>query len=72
MIKKYQFLVLIPALLFGGCSDEEEKTEPAESSSERIINRQTDVIEQARKVEDALLQGAEQRKEALEELEKQM
>jgi hypothetical protein len=70
MTNKYRSILFIPFLLIGGCSSGEDNTFPAQSSKEGILKDQIRALEKAKEVEQVLQNGADNRRQAMEEQSK--
>jgi uncharacterized protein YcfL len=66
-MKMYLSILFISFLLIGGCSDEEDKTIPMQSSNELIFKDQIQALEKAKEVEKMLQIGADIRGQAIDE-----
>ena len=67
MKKIYRILLLMPFLLLGGCSSEEDKSTPDQSGNEKIFIDQTRALDKAKEVDQLIQSGADKRRQAIEE-----
>lgn len=67
MLKKYRLIPLIPLILIGSCTSEENKTAPTEPDKNHIFQDQLRALEKAKGVEQMLQNASDKRRKALEE-----
>jgi hypothetical protein len=64
---KYRFALLLTLLLVGGCSGEDGKATPDTSGEELMFERQIQSLDKAEGVEQLLQDGADVRRQAIEQ-----
>ena len=67
MMGQYRFVLLMPLLLVGGCSGGDDEATPGASGKELMFEDQIQSIEQAEGVEQLLQEGADIRRQAIEQ-----
>jgi hypothetical protein len=67
MMTKYRFVLLIPFLLIGGCSSGDGETTPDASGKELMFEDQIQSLEKAEEVEQLLQDGADVRRQIIEQ-----
>lgn len=66
-MKKHLIVLFMPLFLLCGCSGEDDKTLPDASSKELIFDEQIQSLEKAQAVEQMLQDGADIRRQAIEQ-----
>jgi hypothetical protein len=67
MSGKYRSVLLLPFLLVGGCSDGEDEATPGASGKQLMFEDQIQSLEKAEGVERILQDGADVRRQAIEQ-----
>ena len=66
-MKKYLIVLFMPLYLLSGCGGEDASTLPDASSEELLFNEQIQSREKAEAVEQVLQDGADMRRQAIEQ-----
>jgi ribosomal protein L20A (L18A) len=67
MLKIYRVALLIPFLLTGACTSEENQSTPAQPDKNHIFKDQVQALEKAKAVEKALQDAAAKRRKMIEQ-----
>ena len=66
-MKKYLIVLSVPCFLLCGCAGEDDKTLPDASSKELLFDEQIQSLDKAQAVDQLLQDGADARREAIEQ-----
>ena len=66
-MKKYLIVLFMPLFLLCGCTSEDDKKRPDASSKELLFDEQIQSLEKAQAVEQMLQDGADMRRQSIEQ-----